>query len=418
MRISKCMVLFMIGIFVFSGLVFAQTEGQKKLLARRAALVDAYRNLAEKVRGLRIDSQTYVRDFVVEFDQVRTDLDTFLKGAEVARVTYLPDGTCEVEVEMPLERIVVELKRVKKQYAYAGRWKVIYFDKITEYYTDTYVRAKGSGVPREEMAVAIPAIVTTSIPGWENVTPRGRLMAERAALVDAYRNLSESVNGLRIDSETYVRDFVAESDQIRTDLDTWIKGVEPISPYRYLPDGICEVDVGVSVRYLVEELITIRKRIRYWQHVRYKTIKLKKIIELSPIEIVRATGSGVPPAKYMTKNVVGESLPVWASQSVVATGAGVPPEGVSGTEARLMATRAAKIDALRNLAERVYGVKIDAVTTIRDFVTERDEVRADVEVFLRGGEVTDTRYLSDGSVEVDVAIDLGGVWGVFKKYNL
>ncbi|MCK4463454.1 MAG: LPP20 family lipoprotein, partial [Candidatus Omnitrophica bacterium] len=366
MRIFKCMVLFIIGAFVFSSLAFAQTEPQKKLLARRAALVDAYRNLAEKVRGLRIDSQTYVRDFVVEFDQIRTDLDTFLRGAEVVRATYLPDGTCEVEVEMPLKRIVVELKRIKKQYAYAGRWKVIYFDKIYEYYTNVNVRAKGSGVPREERTAAIPRAVTTSPPGWENVTPRGRLMAERAALVDAYRNLSERVNGLRIDSQTYVRDFVAESDQIRTDLDAWIKGVEPISPYRYLSDGICEVDVEISVRHIVEELIKIRRRIRYWQHVRYKTIELKKIIELSPVEIVRATGSGVPPAKYMTKNVVSESLPRWASRGVVATGVGVPPEDVRGTEARLMAARAAKIDALRNLAERVYGVKIDAITTIRD----------------------------------------------------
>ncbi len=419
MRISKCMVLFMIGTFVFSSLTFAQTEPQKKLLARRAALVDAYRNLAEEINGLRIDSQTYVRDFVAEFDQVRTDLDAFLRGAEVVSVTYLPDGTCEVEIEMPFKRIVVELKRIKKQYAYAGRWKVIYFDKIYEYYTDISVRALGSGVPREERAAAVfPEAVTASLAGWENVTPRGRLMAERAALVDAYRNLSERVHGLRIDSQTYVRDFVAESDQIRTDLDAWIKGVRPISPYRYLPDGICEVDVEVSVRHIVEELIRIRRRIRYWQHVRYKTIELKNIIQLSPIETIRATGSGVPPAKYMTGRALSESLPAWASRGVVATGAGVPPENAKETEARLMAIRAAKIDALRNLAERVYGVKINAVTSIRDFVTERDEVRADVEALLRGAEVTDTRYLSDGSVEVDVGIDLDGVWTVFKTYNL
>lgn len=418
MRISKYMVLFMIGTFVFSGLAFAQTEPQKKLLARRAALVDAYRNLAEKINGLRIDSQTYVRDFVAEFDQVRTDLDAFLRGAEVISTTYLPDGTCEVEIEMPFKRIVVELKRIKKQYAYAGRWKVIYFDKIYEYYTDIGVRARGSGVPRERGPEAMFPAVTASLAGWENVTPRGRLMAERAALVDAYRNLGEKVQGLRIDSETYVRDFVAESDQIRTDLDAWIKGVRPISPYRYLPDGICEVDVEVSVRHIVEELIRIRRRIRYWQHVRYKTIEFKNIIELSPVEMVRATGSGVPPAKYMTGSALSESLPTWASRGIVATGAGVPPENAKGPEARLMAVRAAKIDALRNLAERVYGVKINAVTSIRDFVTEHDEVRADVEVFLGGAEITDTRYLSDGSVEVDVGIDLDGVWMVFKKYNL
>ncbi len=84
----------------------AMSKGQEKLLAKRAAQADAYRNLAERVYGLQIDSQTYVRDFVAVSDQVRTDVDTFLQGARVTRTRYLPDGTCEVEVEMTIQQLV------------------------------------------------------------------------------------------------------------------------------------------------------------------------------------------------------------------------------------------------------------------------------------------------------------------------
>ena len=415
MKTFKVLVLAVIGMMLLSHFAYAELTGQEKLLAKRAATVDAYRNLAEKVNGLEIDSQTYVRDFVAESDQVRASLDTFLKGAKVVSSFYLPDGTCEVEVEIGVEELVVELERIKKQHHFLGHWKTIYFDKLKTYYTNTVVRAKGSGVPRGQ-GQTVSSIVTENIPGWENVTPQGRLMAQRAALVDAYRNLAESIKGLRIDAQTYVRDFVAESDQIQTDLDTWIKGVEPRGNYHYLPDGICEIEVEVSITQVVEELVKIRKRIRYWQNVRYETIDFKKIAEYEKTEVVRATGSGVPPAgdKVVPQAV---SAPDWVSRKETAIGTGIPPKDSDPTEGRLMAERAAKLDALRNLAEKIYGVSIDSQTTVKNFVTQSDQIRADVETFMRGAEVVDTKYLPDGSVQVEVALDLRGVWNIIRRYR-
>ena len=58
-------------------------DAQARVMARRAATVDAYRQLIEQVKGLQLDSQTYVRDFVAESDVIATDLDNFLKGARI-----------------------------------------------------------------------------------------------------------------------------------------------------------------------------------------------------------------------------------------------------------------------------------------------------------------------------------------------
>ncbi len=421
------MVIAMIGLIAAvlpSGVSAELSNAQKKLLAKRAAQVDAYRNLAEKVKGLRINSTTYVRDFIAVSDQVNTDLDTFLKEAEVTIVRYVVDGTCEVEVTMPVTKIIKELKKV-----YRVHWERVHtfriqpndFDRIRVYYTDGLVSAMGYGLPRQASIEAeVSSIPTMGIPGWENVTAQGRLMAERAAKVDAYRNLAEIVKGLRISSNTYVRDFVAESDQISTQLDTFIKGVKQVGPYRFTSEGICEVDVQVTVRKVVKKLKEIRKwyiRRRYrWRRVYLKTIKFEKIIDYYPAKTIRAIGQGVPPAKYIKGTIplssVTPSVPAWVGTELKATGTGIAPGNASGAEAVLMAERAAEVDARRNLAEQVYGVQIDSTTTVEDFVVQNDEVKTKVKTFLRGARKVDTRFLPDGSVEVDVEIPLKGLWGM------
>ena len=414
----------------------AVNEAQNKLLAKRAAQADAYRTLAETVMGFNIDANTYVRDFVDESDQIQTDLNTFLKGAEVTNVFYLPDGTCEVTVSMTIQQIVTELQTIHRaRYVYIKgrrRWRLRDFDQIVVHHPQlTFVTAKGSGVPRSSAQnintnKSNESIVTANIPGWEGVTPQGRLMAERAAKTDAVRNLAETVYGLRITSQTYVRDFVAESDQIQTMLDQYIKNVKQISPYRYTPEGICEVDVEVSVQDVIKQLKTIHQDIVRrgwrWRTVEHRTINFEEIIGYTPIKIIRATGSGVPPEKYrQDRSPTSAGLtsfapptPAWATSTIQAKGTGIQAQGISPAEAYLSAERAAKIDALRNLSEQIYGVRITSQTTVRDFVTQYDEVSANVTAFLQGAREIETRELPDGSIEVVVELPLNGLYQILK----
>ncbi len=98
----------------------------------------------------------------------------------------------------------------------------------------------------------------------------------------------------------------------------------------------------------------------------------------------------------------------WVPIKISAKGAGAPPPtAVNPAQARLMAERAAKVDAMRNLLEQAYGVTISSHTTVRNFVTENDTIRARVDAYVRGAKVVDTRYLSDGSAEVEMELTLG-----------
>lgn len=71
-------------------------------MALRAAKVDAFRNLLEITKGVRVDSSTTVKDFVVESDMINTQVDGLVKGGVVVDQQYMSDGTVEVRVRMPL----------------------------------------------------------------------------------------------------------------------------------------------------------------------------------------------------------------------------------------------------------------------------------------------------------------------------
>ena len=75
---------------------------QQKLLAIRGAKLDAYRNLAEEVHGVRIKGNTTVKDMVIENDSYRAYVDATLRGAHLMTVSPKGDGIYEAEVSLSL----------------------------------------------------------------------------------------------------------------------------------------------------------------------------------------------------------------------------------------------------------------------------------------------------------------------------
>ena len=97
-------------------------------------------------------------------------------------------------------------------------------------WTNQYIEVKGAGVA----PAGRPA-------------GQARLMAERAATADAYRNLVEMVNGVQVDAETTVRDFVTESDLIRTRVSGVVKGARRLGKPKFMSDGTVEITLRVPL---------------------------------------------------------------------------------------------------------------------------------------------------------------------------
>jgi len=81
-------------------------SGAKKNLrrpqAKRAATMDAQRNLAEIVQGVQVSSESSMLDLELEYDKVKTRVDATIKGMTEISSKYYEDGTCEVVLEMPI----------------------------------------------------------------------------------------------------------------------------------------------------------------------------------------------------------------------------------------------------------------------------------------------------------------------------
>ena len=74
-----------------------------------------------------------------------------------------------------------------------------------------------------------------------------RALAIRAAKLDAWRNLLESIKGVSLTSETTVRNAMVENDVIVTKVEGILKGFTTVGEPKYLSDGSVEVTVEIPL---------------------------------------------------------------------------------------------------------------------------------------------------------------------------
>ena len=77
------------------------SPAQAYALAKRAAVADAYRLIAEKVKGVRIDGQDLIKNMMVKRSTVRTSVKAMVRNANIVETTF-KEGLCEVEMEIVL----------------------------------------------------------------------------------------------------------------------------------------------------------------------------------------------------------------------------------------------------------------------------------------------------------------------------
>lgn len=235
----------------------------------------------------------------------------------------------------------------------------------------------GIGVPFTMQAQAAPKVTikkdaTADLPEiWKKVPTAKRLQYVRAAELDATRALAERIMGVSINGNTTVKDLAAADDSVRTVLAATLKGVKTVGKPVYHEDGRVEVIRAVKVRTLLET-------------------------------VTQKLGS--------TKTTVVQE---YVTEEIDALGNAAIP-GSDG-HARVMAKRAAELDAYRRLAERACGVEITADSTVRDFVVESDELKACFSNAIKGAEITGISYLDDNSAEVTVSLKLGPLVKVITK---
>ena len=76
--------------------------GQGLLLAERAATIDGYRKLSEKIRGIYIQAYTSGGKYMVDNDVMRSETETWLRGAEIIETRHASHGIIEVTMQVKI----------------------------------------------------------------------------------------------------------------------------------------------------------------------------------------------------------------------------------------------------------------------------------------------------------------------------
>lgn len=399
------------------------SDAQNKLLAKRAAEADAYRKLGETINGFQLSSQTFVKDFVTESDEIRAGMDTFIRGARFGQPRYYDDGVCEIEAEVTVAQLITTIKELHTRHYKGNSVTGTDIEQFQQALKTDVVKATGTGAPRPDLPPELPAgveanltqveVTTTTLyvpPIWKSVSAQERLMAQRAAHLDAARKLLERIKGLRLTSNTLVKDFVTEYDEISTASEGIVVGAKQKGP-AYFHDG--ELIVEVTLEVPVQSVITQLKEL-HTRHYKGNSVTGTDIEQLTKIlktDMFEATGTGtVRPQAIQQVVSAGFEMPAWVAETISAVGEGTDP-AIDTPQGRLKAARAAELDAKRKLSEQVFGLRIDSNTLVRDFVTEHDEISTQVNAVLIGA-VANPPSFGNGIAQVKVILPAAEVWRV------
>ena len=137
-------------------------------------------------------------------------------------------------------------------------------------------------------------------------------------------------------------------------------------------------------------------------------MKLPKILStVAAAAILLATGAVGVTAEPKANFFEGVD---WRNKVITVTGEGiVPPNSVNYTQAKGMASKAAKADAYRKVGELINGVRVEGETTVENMLTTQDKVKMRVEATIKGAKIIDETFLSDGGYRVTVQVPLFGV---------
>ena len=100
-------------------------------------------------------------------------------------------------------------------------------------------------------------------------------------------------------------------------------------------------------------------------------------------------------------------IPVFKKEVIISTGyANISAQkSKNPAQRRLMAIRASKLDAYRNLTEQVYGQQLDASSTVADMVVTNDTFRAKVEGVIYGARLVSITPVGEDTYETTLSLD-------------
>ena len=112
--VEKIPTLSAVGYAVVSSQPGKSNAQQRRLMAIRAAKLDAYRVLAEQIHGVHLDSNTTVIDLMVQNDTFRAVVKGLIRGAKTVRINPTGEDTYETVLEIDKDMMLMMLRNARR----------------------------------------------------------------------------------------------------------------------------------------------------------------------------------------------------------------------------------------------------------------------------------------------------------------
>lgn len=87
--------------------------------------------------------------------------------------------------------------------------------------------------------------------------------------------------------------------------------------------------------------------------------------------------------------------------------------GQTDTEKMLMAVKASKLEAYRELAEQVYGQRLSGEQSISNLVIDNEVLKSSVDGVIRGAEVVKSYPVGEDTYATELSLDMQRVYDIY-----
>jgi len=389
-------------------------------LARDEAAAQAFHTLYRRFGQLKLTPDSRVADFLASSADVRAFAwDAVRRRADTGRPRIYSDGVVTVQVHIPIEQVIAQLKSVCSTYCAGQKFQPQDFDKILLYIDRRGLWALGQSRGELRLAIAGSAPV-----GWYDVGVFGRLRTRRKATDNAHRQLLQRIRDLRFSPSRRLAAFLDSDQRVAADTATFIHSHPNVGDVRYLSQRICEVDVTMAVADLVAELKSLANAYHAGAEFPQEVFDGVSLFVKDPV--VKVTGVAVPEVPEQREPPVPAD-DVWTHAAQAE-----PPEHVDdASQAHLLATRSALARCREHLRSRLLNDPLPATQdtsddagnggaqgrkTVVDLVDAVPALRKDLNMLLGDLRLVQTRDLTGGRVKVTAELPLARFKALVRHY--
>jgi hypothetical protein len=237
-----------------------------RLKVRHEATENGYRQILERVRGLRISPTRTVGEFLGSDQRIAADIEVFIRAHPAGEARYLPERICEVDVSLPQAALTGELKSLANAYEVAA-FPAAGFNEVSLNAAGPVLEVTGVAVPQPAARTTEPAGTVVAL--WTRTAEaelpeavvdaqQGRLLAARAALAVAREEIREEIYKEPLGQGT-AGAAVDENPALRKDIDTFLLNVREVK-VRNLKGNRVEVTAEIEPGRMQEVLEFYRQK--------------------------------------------------------------------------------------------------------------------------------------------------------------